>query len=189
MAAGKKAVDILYSVPNLNVQKLAYKKWNVSQNVLQTNTNGDFILRQVLRPKFWHPPWTNLRKVKFTCVAKKWPHTSPRLLDFCMNLGLLKPWPCYQNNRKSISWFHWFNNVLLPLWQVREMIKGLGTRQAWFKLTKLKFETLHWKHCFVFTFSKTDGHQAGREGDRPVRHILIWSNCSWSGVWPFLGSN
>ena len=54
MAAGKKAVDILYSVPNLNVQKLAYKKWNVSQNVLQTNTNGDFILRQVLRPKFWH---------------------------------------------------------------------------------------------------------------------------------------
>ena len=84
---------------------------------------------------------------------------------------------------------HWFNNVLLPFWQVREMIKGMGTRQAWFKLTKLKFKTLTWKHCFVFTFSKTDGHQAGQEGDRPVRHILIWSNCSWSGVWPFLGSN
>ena len=97
--------------------------------------------------------------------------------------------PCDENNWKTISWFHWFNNVLLPFWQVREMIKGMGTRQTWFKLTKLKFETLHWTHCFVFTFSKTDGHQAGREGDRPVRHILIWSNCSWSGVWPFLGSN
>lgn len=64
-----------------------HKKWNVSQNVLQTNTNGDFILRQVLRPKFWRPPSTNLRKVKFTCVVKKVaPYlTSPfRLLFFIL---------------------------------------------------------------------------------------------------------